>query len=168
MCWKLLSGEMRWSLTHGTCCLRPSISCFTQLNTARYTSSSDGTLRLSLEIRSRTWMEKTKLMGRDILYNHLQEQLQIHAHINSAVLIREALAKETLIEKTSWPNVSSYRKWTALSTDGMNSLYLTWLSGCLSSFLLSSLSLDLLYFNRLIFERDEQRFVLPASFQNQN
>lgn len=42
------------------------------------------------------------------------------------------------------------------------------LSGCLSSFLLSSLSLDLLYFNRLIFERDEQRFVLPASFQNQN
>lgn len=45
-----------YPLTHGTCCLRPSISCFTQLNTARYTSSSDGTFRLSLEIRSRTWV----------------------------------------------------------------------------------------------------------------
>lgn len=61
-------------LTHGTCCLRPSISCFTQLNTARYTSSSDGTLRLSLEIRSRTWMKTTKLMGRDVVQDHLQEQ----------------------------------------------------------------------------------------------
>lgn len=54
------------SLTQGTCCLRPSISCFTQLNTARYTSSSDGTLRLSLEIKSKTWGQKAKLSGRDI------------------------------------------------------------------------------------------------------
>lgn len=50
--------EEEGNLTQGTCCLRPSISCFTQLNTARYTSSSEGTLRLSLEIRSKTWFRK--------------------------------------------------------------------------------------------------------------
>lgn len=54
------------NLTQGTCCLRPSISCFTQLNTARYTSSSDGTLRLSLEIRSRTWVNKTGVVNNEL------------------------------------------------------------------------------------------------------
>lgn len=46
--------------TQGTCCRRPSMSCFTQLSTARYTSSSEGTLRLSLEIRSRTLARKKR------------------------------------------------------------------------------------------------------------
>lgn len=84
-------------LTQGTCCLRPSISCFTQLNTARYTSSSDGTLRLSLEIKSRTWMEKTKQMGRDILCDHLQEE-PAHTTFNPAMNVREALKKQRLRE----------------------------------------------------------------------
>lgn len=59
-------GYGETSLTHGTCCLRPSISCFTQLSTARYTSSSDGTLRLSLEIKSRTWMRKQTRWGKTV------------------------------------------------------------------------------------------------------
>lgn len=48
------------NLTQGTCCLRPSMSCLTQLSTARYTSSSDGTFRLSLEIRSNTLTERER------------------------------------------------------------------------------------------------------------
>lgn len=47
-------------LTLGTCCLLLSTSCLTQLSTARYTSSSDGTLRLSLEMRSSTCREGWK------------------------------------------------------------------------------------------------------------
>lgn len=47
-------------LTLGTCCLLLSTSCLTQLSTARYTSSSDGTLRLSLEMRSSTCRERWK------------------------------------------------------------------------------------------------------------
>lgn len=48
-------GAPRLGLTLGTCCLRVSTSCLTQLRTARYTSSSEGTFRLSLETNSSTW-----------------------------------------------------------------------------------------------------------------
>lgn len=72
-------------LTQGTCCLRPSISCFTQLNTARYTSSSDGTLRLSLEIKSRTWIAKTKHIGRVKLYYRLQLYIILLFFLNHSV-----------------------------------------------------------------------------------
>lgn len=60
----MIRGSSKWdkrclSLTRGTCCRRLSMSCFTQLSTARYTSSSDGTFRLSLEIRSSTFTTQT-------------------------------------------------------------------------------------------------------------
>lgn len=81
-----------YPLTHGTCCLRPSISCFTQLSTARYTSSSDGTFRLSLEIRSRTWVEWGKSWFKF---------LQIFTSNWISSVYMAALVKEA--EKTSWP-----------------------------------------------------------------
>lgn len=59
------------SLTLGTCCLLLSTSCLTQLSTARYTSSSDGTLRLSLEMRSSTCREGRK---RQVSAGAAQEQ----------------------------------------------------------------------------------------------
>lgn len=66
-------------LTLGTCCLLLSTSCLTQLSTARYTSSSDGTLRLSLEMRSSTCRAGWK--GQVSVGTVWEERTHSHPHV---------------------------------------------------------------------------------------